>query len=61
MIAHYLIEPEQKHGIDFLSYLFELYNDFIMKIWLARKNEKHIRDVDTKLLSFYACKMLILL
>jgi len=57
MIAHYLIEPEQKHGIDFLAatylnYTMISYEDLVGK----GKNEKHIRDVDTKLLSFYACE-----
>lgn len=57
MVAHYLIEPDQKHGLDFLAstYLNHKmisYEDLVGK----GKNEKNIRDIDKKLLSFYACE-----
>lgn len=57
MIAHYLIQPELRHGMDYLSdiylnYQTIKYDDIVGK----GKNQKHIREVDMQLLKDYAAE-----
>ncbi len=58
MIAHYLIEPDQRHGMDelaekYLSYLPVPIEDLIGK---KGKNQGNMRDVEKNLLADYACE-----
>jgi DNA polymerase-1 len=58
MIAHYLLEPEQKHGLDFLS--MKYFNHKMIPIeeliGPKGKNQKSLKQVDLKIVSYYACE-----
>ncbi len=58
MIAHYLIEPEQKHNLDFLSSKYLNYKMISIEklIGPKGKNQKSMKDVDLDLLTYYACE-----
>ncbi|MDL2262178.1 DNA polymerase I [Bacteroidales bacterium OttesenSCG-928-I21] len=58
MIAHYLLEPEQKHGLDFLSmkYLNHKMISIEELIGPKGKNQKNMRQIDPKTVSDYACE-----
>ncbi len=58
MIAHYLIEPEQKHGLDFLSSKYLSYRMISIEelIGPKGKNQKNMKDIDPLIVSDYACE-----
>jgi DNA polymerase I len=58
MIAHYLLEPEQKHNLDFLAQKFLNYSMLKIEelIGPKGKNQKSMRDVDIEILTNYACE-----
>jgi DNA polymerase-1 len=53
MIAHYLIEPEQKHGLDFLSSKYLSYRMISIEelIGPKGKNQKNMKDIDPLIVS----------
>lgn len=58
MIAHYLVEPDQRHKLDYLS---ESYLDYKMVpitdlIGKPGKNQKTMRDVEVAVAKDYACE-----
>jgi len=58
MIAHYLLEPEQKHSLDFLSMKYLNYKMIPIEelIGPKGKNQKNMRQIDVKVVSDYACE-----
>lgn len=58
MIAHYLLEPEQKHNLDFLSMKYLNYKMIPIEdlIGAKGKNQKNMKQVDIKIVSDYACE-----
>ncbi|MDD4148722.1 MAG: DNA polymerase I [Bacteroidales bacterium] len=58
MIAHYLIEPEQKHNLDFLAskYLNYKMQSIETLIGAKGKDQKNMRDIAVNLVSDYACE-----
>ncbi len=58
MIAHYLIEPEQKHNLDFLSSKYLGYKMISIEelIGPKGKNQKNMKDIDVAVVSDYACE-----
>ncbi|MDD3685402.1 MAG: DNA polymerase I [Bacteroidales bacterium] len=58
MIAHYLIEPEQKHNLDLLASVYLNYKMISIEelIGAKGKNQKNMRDIDPRVVSDYACE-----
>lgn len=58
MIAHYLIEPEQKHNLDFLADKYLNYKMIHISQLIGEKgkNQKNMRDIDINTVSNYACE-----
>ncbi len=58
MIAHYLLEPEQKHKLDHLAKKYLDYNMLPIEelIGPKGKNQRSMRDVDLEILTNYACE-----
>ena len=58
MIAHYLIEPEQKHNLDFLASKYLSYKMVSIEelIGPKGKNQKNMKDIDVNIVSDYACE-----
>ncbi|MDY0140946.1 MAG: DNA polymerase I [Bacteroidales bacterium] len=58
MIAHYLIEPEQKHNLNFLAEKYLNYKMLPIETLIGQKgkNQKNMRDIDVNLVSDYACE-----
>ena len=58
MIAHYLITPEGKHGMDYLSELYLKYRPISIETIIGKKgkNQKSMADVDPKEIVDYACE-----
>ncbi|MDD2634881.1 MAG: DNA polymerase I [Bacteroidales bacterium] len=58
MIAHYLIEPEQKHNLDFLAgkYLNYKMQSIESLIGKKGKDQKNMKDINVNLVSDYACE-----
>lgn len=57
MIAHYLIEPEQKHDLDYLSVQYlDQQNINIIDLIGDGKNQKSLRQVDCKDVCKYSCE-----
>lgn len=58
MVAHYLIEPEQKHNLDFLASKYLNYKMISIEklIGPKGKKQKSMKDVDLDLLTYYACE-----
>ncbi len=58
MIAHYLIEPEQKHNLDFLAGKYLNYKMLSIEelIGAKGKNQGNMRNVDINILTAYACE-----
>jgi DNA polymerase I len=56
MIAHYLITPEGKHGMDYLSELYLNYKPISIETLIGKKGKAQgsMADVDPKLISDYA-------
>jgi len=57
LIAHYLIEPDLKHGMDFLAKTYLNYNPISYEALVGKgKNAKLLRDVELEKLKDYACE-----
>ena len=58
MIAHYLITPEGKHGMDYLSELYLNYRPISIETLIGKKGKGQgsMADVDPKLISDYAAE-----
>lgn len=58
MIAHYLITPEGKHGMDYLSELYLNYKPISIETLIGKKGKAQgsMGDIDAKLISDYACE-----
>lgn len=58
MIAHYLIQPESKHGMDFLSEYYLKYKPVSIETLIGKKGKTqgNMRDVDPVTVSDYACE-----
>jgi DNA polymerase-1 len=58
MIAHYLLQPEQKHNLDFLASKYLNYRMIPIEELIGEKgkNQKNMRNVDPTIVSDYACE-----
>jgi DNA polymerase-1 len=58
MLAHYLIEPEQKHNLDFLATKYLGYKMVSIEelIGPKGKNQRNMKDIDVAIVSDYACE-----
>jgi DNA polymerase I len=58
MIAHYLIEPDQRHNMDFLSETYLGYSPVSIQSLIGKKgkNQGSMRDVEMELLKEYAAE-----
>ncbi|MBK7130890.1 MAG: DNA polymerase I [Crocinitomicaceae bacterium] len=58
MIAHYLITPEGKHGMDYLSELYLNYQPVSIETLIGKKgkNQGSMADLDPSEISDYACE-----
>lgn len=58
MIAHYLIQPELRHGMDYLSEIYLKYRTIHYEelVVTSGRNKKSIRNVDVELLKDYAAE-----
>ncbi len=58
MLAHYLIEPEQKHNLDFLATKYLGYKMVSIEelIGPKGKNQRNMKDIDVSIVSDYACE-----
>lgn len=58
MIAHYLINPESKHGMDYLSELYLKYQPISIETLIGKKgkNQGNMADLDPEKIVDYACE-----
>lgn len=58
MIAHYLLQPELRHGMDYLAEIYLKYKTIRYEELFANKpkTQQNIRDVNVELLADYACE-----
>lgn len=58
MLAHYLIDPEQKHGMDFLAELYLNYRTIPIESLIGKKgkSQQSMADIDPKEITNYACE-----
>lgn len=58
MIAHYLITPEGKHGMDYLSELYLNYKPISIETLIGKKgkNQGNMADLDPQTIADYACE-----
>ncbi len=58
MIAHYLLQPEQKHNLDFLASKYLNYRMIPIEdlIGAKGKGQKNMRDIDPGIICDYACE-----
>ncbi|HOZ30697.1 MAG TPA: DNA polymerase I [Bacteroidales bacterium] len=58
MIAHYLLEPEQKHNLDFLSSKYLDYKMIPIESLIGEKgkNQKNMKSIDVNLIADYSCE-----
>ncbi|MBL56136.1 MAG: DNA polymerase I [Flavobacteriales bacterium] len=58
MLAHYLLQPDMKHNMDFLSETYLNYRPVSIETLIGRKgkNQKSMRDVEKSLLVQYAAE-----
>ncbi|MFN4233254.1 MAG: DNA polymerase I [Bacteroidia bacterium] len=58
MLAHYLLEPEKKHGMDYLSETFLNYRPVSIEELIGKKgkNQGNMRDVPIELIKEYAAE-----
>tara|TARA_B100000795_G_C22804453_1_gene443931 strand:+ start:1977 stop:4820 length:2844 start_codon:yes stop_codon:yes gene_type:complete len=56
MLAHYLLEPDMKHGMDFLAETYLNYRPISIEALIGKKgkNQLNMRDVDLKTVTDYA-------
>jgi len=58
MIAHYLLQPEQKHNLDFLASKYLNYRMIPIENLIGErgKNQKNMKDIDSSIVSDYSCE-----
>lgn len=58
MIAHYLIQPESRHGMDYLAELYLNYRPVSIEDLIGKKGkgQKNMRDLQPSEISDYACE-----
>ncbi|MBN2727909.1 MAG: DNA polymerase I [Bacteroidales bacterium] len=56
MLAHYLLHPEMKHGLDYLSETYLNYQTVHFEQLVGKKDASALWDVDSEKLSNYACE-----
>lgn len=58
MVAHYLLNPELRHGLDYLAEIYLKYKTIHIEslIGLKGKNQKNMRDIDIKIVADYAAE-----
>ncbi len=58
MIAHYLIEPDLRHNMDYLAETYLNYKPISIETLIGKKgkNQRSIRTAEPKLLTDYACE-----
>jgi DNA polymerase-1 len=57
MVAHYLIQPELRHGLDFLSEIYLGYKKIATSELIGKgKNQTSMRSVDLQTIKEYACE-----
>lgn len=58
MVAHYLINPELRHSMDYMAQNYLNYKTISIEnlIGPKGKNQKTMRDIDPKIVSEYACE-----
>lgn len=58
MVAHYLLNPELRHGMDYMAEIYLKYNTIKIEnlIGPKGKNQKSMRDVDYKIVADYAAE-----
>lgn len=58
MIAHYVLQPELRHGMDYLAEIYLHYQTIHIDelIGPKGKNQKNMRDLDPKDVYLYACE-----
>ena len=58
MIAHYVLQPELRHGMDYLAEIYLHYQTIHIDelIGPKGKNQKNMRDLDPKDVYRYACE-----
>lgn len=58
MVAHYLLNPELRHGMDYMAEIYLNYNTIPIEnlIGPKGKNQLSMRDVDTKIVADYAAE-----
>ncbi len=58
MIAHYLIEPDLKHNMDYLSETYLNYQPISIETLIGKKgkNQLNMRDINPEEVSVYACE-----
>lgn len=58
MIAHYLLEPDQRHKMDYLAETYLDYKPVAIADLIGKKgiNQKSMRDVDLETVTKYACE-----
>ena len=59
MIAHYVLQPELRHGMDYLAEIYLHYQTIHIDelIGPKGKNQKNMRDLDPKDVYLYACEV----
>ena len=58
MLAHYLLEPDMRHNMDFMSRSYLNYEPVSIESLIGKKGKKQgsMRNVETELLKEYACE-----
>ena len=58
MVAHYLLNPELRHGMDYMAEIYLNYNTIRIEelIGPKGKNQKNMRDIDPEIVSDYAAE-----
>jgi len=58
MLAHYLLEPDSRHNLDYLSEIYLGYKPISIEELIGKKGSKQgsMRNVDSSLITRYACE-----
>lgn len=58
MLAHYLLEPDSRHNLDYLSEIYLNYKPISIEELIGKKGSKQgsMRNVDSSLITRYACE-----
>ncbi|NTW23516.1 MAG: DNA polymerase I [Lentimicrobium sp.] len=58
MLAHYLIEPDQRHNMDYLALIYLNYQPVSIETLIGKKGkgQKNMRHVDLETIKEYACE-----